>query len=128
MTRDIARLIATLGVWILTMTMTAIVLTSPTGAVASMEGPAVFGIMLVLSLAAMVSTAAIWTGGRGAARDSARWDAEHQRERAKLKREGLSRAERLIQQLDDDDIYDLEALLLAREEADQRHRHHMPDA
>lgn len=112
--RDSVRLTATLIIWLAFIITMAVLLTTPTGAVSQADGPTVFGIVLVIALAAMASTVAVWA----ALRDKG---AELQ-SRSKAKRSGGSRIERLVEALDDDEIYDLEALLLARDEQARNRR------
>lgn len=106
--RDGARMVATVIIWLAFSVTTAVLLTTPTGAIADADGPTVFGIVLVMALAALMMTASVWVALRGK-------EGELQ-SRSKAKRSGGSRIERLVEALDDDEIYDLEALLLARDE------------
>lgn len=109
-----ARLAATLAIWIAFAIITASTLTSPTGAIAQASGVELFGIVLTMAIAAMVSTVAVWAvGWRATAADQDTASAA----RSKPKRVGRDRVERLIEDLDDDEIYDLEALLLARDQS-----------
>jgi len=113
--RDSARLGATLIIWLAFTVTMAVLLTTPTGAIAEADGATVFGIVLIMAVAALVSTVAVWaaTRDKGAELQS----------RSKAKRSGGSRIERLVETLDDDEIYDLEALLLARDEQARERRH-----
>lgn len=112
------RLIATLGIWIILSIIIISLLTSATGAVNNADGATVFGIVFILALSAVFSTGAVWFGG-------ARLEAEAVRS-AKAKRHGRSRVERLIADLDDDEVYDLEALLLGRDSDLHTHRDKQP--
>lgn len=114
--RDSTRTIATLIIWVAMASLIGGLLTTSTGAISRANGATLFGIVLVLSIMGMVSTATIWLAGRGSAAESA------ETSRAKAKRQGRSRIERLIQDLDDDEIYDLEAMLLARDDDAHRSR------
>jgi hypothetical protein len=107
--RDGSRFFATLVIWIGFTIITATIGTSATGPFATDSGAAVFGVVLVLALSAMISTLAVWLGRGGAVQE----DSSHV---AKAKRQSRDRIERLVASLDDDDVYELEALLLAARE------------
>ena len=68
-------------------------------------------IVIALIVAVKESTEAIWTGTRSESPDA-----------AKAKRDRRARMSRLIESLDDEEIYDLEALLLREEEEAQSFR------
>jgi hypothetical protein len=111
--RDNGRFVATLVIWIGFTIMTATIGTSGTGPFANDSGAAVFGVILVLALTAMISTLAVWLGrGSSVQEESSRV--------AKAKRQSRDRIEHLVESLDDDDVYELEALLLAREDKTER--------
>jgi hypothetical protein len=117
--RENARLTATLVIWIIFAIMTSAMLTSATGPISRAGDNAIFGIVALLAATAAFSTLVVWVGGgRGA---SERDRAAHLA-RGKRKRAGSDRIERLIADLDDDEIYDLEALLLARDQSAARER------
>lgn len=108
--RESSRLIATAIIWIAFTMMMGLI----AAAVATASDPLdvaggwiVFAIIMVLTVAVTISTRAIWNA---AEREP---QAEHDK---KLKRESPRRMERLLEALDEDEIYDLESLLLAREE------------
>jgi len=108
-----ARVIATIVIWVILAAVLSITLTSTTGAIAQAQsGAAVFGMVLVLTIAATLSTLAIWTAGQGHPQEV---------QLAKAKRNPRARVERLIESLDDDEVYELEALLLRREDDSQNH-------
>lgn len=107
--RDVARTITTVIIWAVMMGVITALLTTPTGAISNADGAEAFGIVFVLAAAAVVSTAMIWFAG---SRDVAAVS------RGKAKRRGRDRVARLVEDLDDDEVYELEALLLAREERD----------
>lgn len=111
MMRDTMRAMATLVIWIGFTTITAIVLTSATGPLAHSNGAALFGIVLVLAITALCSTLAVWLGGREGTSQ-----AQEIARSAKAKRTGRDRIERLVEALDDDEVYELEALLLSRDQ------------
>ncbi len=62
--RDGVRLMATLIIWLAFTITLAVILTTPTGAVANADGPTVFGIVLVLALVALMSTVSVWVASR----------------------------------------------------------------
>ncbi len=105
--RDSSRVFATLIIWVALASLLGGLLTTPTGAITNADGVEVFGIVLVLTIAGVFSTGMVWFAGRG--------DQHVSSSSAKAKNRRSNRAERLIQSLDDDEIYDLEALLLARD-------------
>jgi hypothetical protein len=111
--RDNSRFAATLVIWIGFTIITSTIGTSSVGPFAHDSGAAVFGVILVLALTAMISTLAVWLGMGGTAQE----ESSHV---AKAKRQSRDRIERLVASLDDDDVYELEALLLAREDKTER--------
>ncbi len=109
-----ARSVSTIIIWGVVAFLLAMMLTSPTGAVANANGAVLFGIVLVLTVAATLSTLAIWVGG------SKREEAEgHVHHLAKAKRAYSNRVERLLEDLDDNEIYELEQRLLEGEQRRQ---------
>jgi hypothetical protein len=112
--RDNTRLLATLVVWTALVMIIGIIggVLVATGADLNWLGTGAV-VLVVLMLIAMVgvSMEAIWKGGE---------TSEDELRAAKTKRVSRTRMERLIEALDDNEIYDLEALLLARDE--ERHR------
>jgi flagellar motor component MotA len=116
--RDNTRLLATLIIWAAFTIIIGIIGAMLVTAEAVLDtGGTVALLIILLALLAVVgsSTQAVW-GARSAD------DADEQTRRAKDKRTGRSRMERLIEALDDDEIYDLESLLLSREESAARHK------
>jgi hypothetical protein len=110
------RVLATVVIWIAFSAMTVSLFTAPTGAISNADGAELFGIVLVLSIAAFLSTTAIWRGEQGSSDRGVS-------DRAKAKRTMFrerSRIERLVERLDDDEIYELEALLLGQQEEARR--------
>lgn len=109
------RLIATIVIWVTFSIISSSILTSPTGSVSNANGATVFGIFFVMAAAAMISTLAVWLGARGS---------QVETPASKNKRLERTRVDRLINQLSDDEIYELEARLLAeREEGSRRDIH-----
>jgi hypothetical protein len=80
-------------------------------------GESILLVVVIVLLAATVvsSTQAVWGSKEGEAD-------RHEARLAKPKRAARSRVERLVEMLDDDEIYDLETLLLARDEGELRDR------
>lgn len=116
--RDNTRLLATLVIWsAFTIIIGIIGAMLVTGDAELDTGGTVALLIILLALIAAVtgSTQSVW-GARFAD------DADQQARRAKDKRTGRSRAERLIEALDDDEIYDLESLLLSRDESGSRRK------
>lgn len=101
------RLAATILIWVMVTIMVSTLMTSSTGAVTSLRGIELFGIVLALGGAATLSTMTVWLGGRQREPEESRL--------AKAKRQHPNRAQRLIEDLNDNEIYQLEALLLSRD-------------
>ncbi|MBN1680243.1 MAG: hypothetical protein JW966_08115 [Anaerolineae bacterium] len=112
-----ARLISTIAIWTaltLCMITIAAALTSSETEIDHIGGAFVLAIVFVLARAATLSTRAIWSGSFDETdKDTMRVNLA--RLTNKPKRHDYNRAERLIAALDDDEIYDLETLLLARQ-------------
>jgi hypothetical protein len=107
--RDTGRLLLTFSIWIGLLILTGSLLTSPTGAIAQANSATVLGVTLVLGGVAALMTLIIWVGGNWQAR------AEAESVSGKRKRPQHSRIERLLADLNDDEVYELEALLLGHE-------------
>ncbi len=122
--KESIRLAATIIIWIALAAVLGSTLTSPTGAIGTASGPTVLGVVAVLAFAAMVSTVAVWFGGgRSVAQtpDETHF-AQGKHKRIDPTRLGQDRLARLIDSLEDEDIYDLEALLLARDQESRTQR------
>ena len=116
--RDLYRLIATIVIWVMFTGITIAMLTSSTGVFERNTGDLV-PVMAILAAAATLSTISVWAGPEMLAR-TPHTSADSL---TKRKREQRERMSRLVQDLNDDDVYELEALLLAREDAaEQRTR------
>ena len=116
--KESTRLIATLIIWIALAAVVGPILTSSTGAITRANDGTLFGIVAVMAIAAVISTLAIWIGGTRASADHQQEETHFARgknKRLRKDRLGHDRIARLIETLDDEDIYDLEALLLARD-------------
>jgi hypothetical protein len=111
--RDMMRLIATLTIWVVFATVVGVALSSATGPLNNADGGQITGIVAIIAAAATISTIAVWTTGR---QDSPSRSREIPVARGKTKRVERDRVERLVDSLDDEEIYDLEALLLSRHE------------
>ena len=111
--RDMVRLVATLTIWVVFATVMGVTLSSPTGPINNANGGEIAGIVAIMAAAATVSTIAVWMAAR---QDNASQSRSIPVARGKIKRVERDRVERLVESLDDDEIYDLEALLLSRHE------------
>lgn len=107
--RDIMRFVSTLFIWGMAggIMLASVIATNNTG-----NSGILVPLVLFLSIAAAISTVGVWMGAQSHPGD----DSLH----SKGKRVPSRRVERLIAELDDDEIYDLEALLLARDDAAER--------
>jgi cobalamin biosynthesis protein CobD/CbiB len=113
---DKTRLQATLVIWgAFTIIMGIIAAVVAAGDELDWAG-GVFLLIIVTTLMVIVgtSTQSVWDAKQDDSED------DETRRVAKAKRTGSRRVERLIEQLDDDEIYDLETLLLSREDGTPR--------
>ncbi len=106
--RDSTRLIGTLIIWLAFTITVSTTFTTVTGPMARASETTLVVTAVTFALAALVGTLAVWLGGERAAQDT-------ETVSRKAKRVQSNRLERLIEALDDDEIYDLEALLLSRD-------------
>lgn len=107
--RESTRLYATLIIWVAFTITTALILTADSGLVSRIETYEAIPILGVLAGAATLSTWAIWiAAGRGSTPEAVS-DADAKRKRR-------TRLERLVDTMDDEDLYELEALLAMRDE------------
>ena len=115
--RETTRLVTTAVIWTaFTLIMGVITLAVATASepLDAIGGVIVLAIVLVLTAAVTISTRAVWQSAEPDTQSTAR---------EKLKRADRERIARLLDALDEDDIYDLEALIGARqEEAQHRQR------
>jgi hypothetical protein len=109
-----ARLIATIAIWLGFVTIMIAMLDMTSTRFQSGMDFSVIAITLILSGTVALSTFGIWIGARTPSEASAAL--------AKSKRVHRTRVDRLIETLDDDEIYELEARLLAREQDQRRER------
>lgn len=107
------KLIATAIIWISLTLMVTTMMTSVTGPASDMGGAELFGVILVLGMAAGLGTMAVWASGLIGRRQ------ETEAYLAKVKRQHPDRVRRLIDDLSDDEVYQLEELLLSRDPVDE---------
>lgn len=112
--REIIRIIATTIIWSVFLAVVGVSLTGVTGPISQMNGGEVVALMTVLMAGAVAMTYAIWHSG---------FQREHADDYAarlsKSKRARPDRISRLIDDLEDEEIYELEALLLDRERSER---------
>jgi len=104
------RLIATLIIWLafaLVMGVVGAVLIFSDVAFNWMIAALVFGIVAIMAAAVTTSTGSIWGSHR---------ETDRELDATKSKRTSRARIERLVESLDDDEVYELESLLLDRDE------------
>jgi len=106
--RDTGRILATTIIWVALLILLFGLLTTPVGAIANANSAAILGIVIVLGLMAAMMTVVVWQGGIVPHRS----DADNRAWRGKRKRLQGDRVARLLDELSDEEIYDLEALLL----------------
>ena len=111
--RDSMRLYATLVIWLSFVVLTTLLLTLPSSVFATGSATVAVITLIVLAITASISTMAVWDALDD---DETPTEQDSAAARAKQKRAQRARMERLIEELPDDDIYELEALLLAREQ------------
>lgn len=114
--RDTGRLILTSLIWGGLLILTGSLLTSPTGAIAQANSGTVLDVVLVLGVVAAAMTLIVWVGGSWQAQ--AEMDAESTG--GKRKHLPRSRVEQLLTDLNDDEVYELKALLLGHNGEIQR--------
>lgn len=117
--RDIYRVYATLIIWVTFGVMTLALFTIPSSVFNNASAGVLLGVLIVLAIAATTGTMAAWDALDG----SSSTEVHSVSSSAKEKRSLQNRMTRLVDDLDDDEIYELEALLLDRENAAQ-HQHH----
>lgn len=104
------RAFVTLVIWIGVFSVLGTTFTSVTGPIANMGSSSLLGFAAILIIGAGISTVAIWKDSSAHAEDT---------RASKLKRAQPSRVQKLISELDDDEVYELETLLLARDDQQQ---------
>jgi hypothetical protein len=116
--RDSTRLLATIVIWgafTIVVGIMGSILIAVHGHIDWTSGAALFMLAWLLMKLVRISTQTVWGVDPEAKED------EPTRS-AKAKRIGSRRVERLIESLDDDEIYDLETLLLSREDSAAPHK------
>ena len=111
--RDLSRLIGTAIIWSAFAGIMVTILVSSTGPMASATGDTVMVVVGLLTLVAGASTYVVWTGGqepRGV---------DYNAPVNKAKRVRPTRMSDLLDTLSADDVYELEDLLLRREEEER---------
>lgn len=103
------RVIVSLVIWIGMFSVLGSSLTSAVGPVQNMNSGELLGLVAIFMLGAAIATAALWTGNKETA-------ISVDERRSKTKRAQPTRVQRLIDDLDDDEVYELETLLLSRED------------
>jgi hypothetical protein len=120
--RETMRLIATVIIWGAMVPVIGIILGTTSGPASRMNGGEIIGLIAIFMAGAIAMTYAVWHSGFniGRAED---YGASSRERLGKSKRAGRDRVEHLIDDLEDDEIYRLEELLLDRDkEARQRDR------
>lgn len=107
--REIMRLIATTIIWGAFISVAGITLSNNAGPAANMNGGEIVALMAIFMSGAVAMTYAVWHNGFNVGHSG------NHAGRGKAKRTYPDRVDRLIEDLDDDTIYELEALLLARD-------------
>jgi hypothetical protein len=106
--RDMGRILATTIIWVALLILLGWLLTTPVGAVANANSATILGIVVVLGVLAMLITGLVWEGGIVPRRA----DADQRALGGKRKRRQEERVARLLDELSDEEVYELEALLL----------------
>ncbi len=107
---QVGRAFVTLVIWIGVFSVIGTTFTSVTGPIANVGSSSLLGLAAILMIGAGVSTAAIWKESSAPAQDT---------RASKFKRAQPSRVQKLISELDDEEVYELETLLLARDDQQQ---------
>lgn len=113
--RELMRLIATVSIWGAFAAVAGVALTGVTGPVSNMNGGEIVALMAVLMTGVIAITYAVWHSGFSVGRAENNASLRSIPSRSKSKRMHEDRVGRLIDDLDDDEIYELETLLLARD-------------
>jgi hypothetical protein len=113
---DTVRILATTIIWVALLILLGGLLTTPVGAIANANSATILGVVVVLGVMAAMITAVVWQGGI----TPRRADADDRALGGKRKRLQGDRVARLLDELSDEEVYELEALLLheARAERD----------
>ncbi len=120
--RDSTRLLATLIIWTAFTAIMGII----GGALVTADATLEWGGWLVVLLIVLAIVGAVISGTQAVWNFRPDTSEEQRTSAAKAKRTGQDRVRRLVESLDDDEIYDLESLLLAREENPETAAHRRP--
>ncbi|MCL4239024.1 MAG: hypothetical protein KJ047_12325 [Anaerolineae bacterium] len=110
---DTGRIVATTIIWVGLMALLGGLLTTSVGAIANANSATVLGIVIVLSVMAVIITAVVWHDGASSHR------ADNRALSGKRKRLQGDRVARLLDELSDEEVYELEALLLHEARAER---------
>ena len=110
--RERDRLWATVVIWVAYMAIMGVLVVFGGSRASSLSADVVFAVALVCSLAAGLSTYGVWDKARG----GVVLPPETDRQARKTKRVDRGRIGRLLEDLDEDEIVELETLLAAREQ------------
>ena len=112
---DTGRIVATTIIWVALVILLGGLLTTPVGAIADANSATILGIVIVLCVMAAMITAVVWQGGVVPRRA----DTADRALRGKRKRLQGDRVARLLDELSDEEVYELEALLLHEARAER---------
>ncbi|MCZ7539366.1 MAG: hypothetical protein M5U29_05520 [Anaerolineae bacterium] len=110
---DTGRIVATMIIWVALLALLGGLLTTPVGAIAHANSPTILGIVIVLGVIAIIMTAVVWHSATTSRRADARALG------GKRKRLQGDRVARLLDELSDEEVYELEALLLHEARAER---------
>lgn len=112
---DTGRIVATTIIWVALVILLGGLFTTQVGAIANANSATILGIVIVLCVMAAMITAVVWQGGVVPRRA----DAADRALRGKRKRLQGDRVARLLDELSDEEVYELEALLLHEARAER---------
>lgn len=112
---DTGRIVATTIIWVALLALLFRLLTTPVGAIVNANSATILGIIIVLCVMAAMITAVVWQGGVVPRRA----DTADRALRGKRKRLQGDRVARLLDELSDEEVYELEALLLHEARAER---------
>jgi hypothetical protein len=115
------QILVTIVIWCVFLTLSIITMAATTGPISHLSGTGMFGMLLMLSVMALLGTEIVWSTNRQ--ENTQQQTLSHL---AKSKRIERNRVERLIESLDDDEIYQLEELLLAARDDSSRQQGRNP--
>lgn len=112
---DTGRIVATTIIWVTLVILLGGLFTTQVGAIANANSATILGIVIVLCVMAAMITAVVWQGGVVPRRA----DTADRALRGKRKRLQGDRVARLLDELSDEEVYELEALLLHEARAER---------